>query len=122
MAQSTAPEQASAPRPRSLWLGRIAACLPTSAAIWSVLVFTIGTVVVAGLQRHIDPFQGTQRLVELDLGEAFASAAILSLLFAEPRAPSGLSRLDLGVLVLCSLCWTLPESHAVYLGMTLVGL
>lgn len=87
-----------------------------------MLVFTIGTVVVAGLQRHIDPFQGTQRLVELDLGEAFASAAILSLLFAEPRAPSGLSRLDLGVLVLCSLCWTLPESHAVYLGMTLVGL
>lgn len=122
LAQSTAPEHSNAPGPRGLWLGRIAAYLPTYAATWAVLVFTIGTVVVAGLQRHLDPYQGTQRLVELDLGEAFASAAALSLLFAEPRAPSGLSRLDLGVLVLCSLSWILPESHAVYLGMTLAGL
>lgn len=95
--------------------------MPTGAASWAVLVFTLGTALSAGLQRHLDPGQGTQHLIELDLGEAFAAAAILSLLQAAPRAPLGLSRIDLGVLVLGALSWFLPEPHAVYLGMTLAG-
>lgn len=101
---------------------RVLAYLPADAASWAVLVFTLGTALSAGLQRHLDPNLGTQPLVELDLGEAFASAAILSLLLASPHARPGLTRLDLGVLVLCALSWFLPEFHAVYLGMTLAGL
>ena len=96
--------------------------MPASAAGWAVLVFTLGTALSAGLQRHLDPAQGTQPLLELDIGEAFASAAILSLLLSSPHARLGLARLDLGVLILCALSWFLPEFHAVYLGMTLAGL
>lgn len=87
-----------------------------------MLLFTLGTALSAGLQRHLDPTQGAQPLIELDIGEAFASAAILSLLLASPHARPGLTRLDLGLLVLCALSWFLPEFHAVYLGMTLAGL
>jgi len=96
--------------------------MPTGAASWAVLVFTVGTALSAGLQRHLDPALGAQPLIELDLGEAFASAAILSLLLASPHARPGLTGRDLGLLVLCALFWFLPEFHAVYLGMTLAGL
>lgn len=97
------------------------AYLPTGAASWAVLMFTLGTALSAGLQRHLDPTQGTQHLIELDLGEAFAFAAVLSLLLASPQVRPGLDRIDLGVLVLGALSWFLPEPHAVYLGMTLAG-
>lgn len=96
--------------------------IPTSAASWAVLVFTVGTALSAGHQRHLDPTQGPQHLVELDLGEAFAFAAVLSLLLASPRSSRGLARVDLGVMVIGALSWFLPEFHAVYLGMTLAGL
>lgn len=86
-----------------------------------MLVFTFGTALSAGLQRHLDPTQGTQHLIELDVGEAFASAAILSLLLALPGAKPGLTWVDFVVLVVCALAWFLPEFHAVYLGMTLAG-
>lgn len=97
------------------------ACLPVRAASWAVLMFSVGTALSAGLQRHLDPTQGPQHLIELDVGEAFASAAILSLLLAHPGAKPGLTRVDFVVLVVCALAWFLPEFHAVYLGMTLAG-
>jgi hypothetical protein len=121
LADTTASRQARTPGSPAGRVVRLTACLPAGAAGWAVLVFTVGTALSAGLQRHLDPSQGTQRLIELDLGEAFASAAILSLLLAHPRARPDLSRADLGVLVLCALSWFLPEFHAVYLGMTLAG-
>ena len=118
---TTASPRIRALGPLSVWVARVRADVPASAASWAVLVFTLGTALSAGLQRHLDPSQGTQHLIELDLGEAFATAAVLSLLLAAPRARPGLSQFDLGVLVPCALSWFLPEYHAVYLGMTLAG-
>ena len=102
-------------------VARVRASIPAYAASWAVLVFALGTTLSAGLQRHLDPTQGTQRLIEFDIGEAFALAAVLSLLLASPGTRPGFARIDLGVLVLCTLTWFLPEPHAVYAGMTLAA-
>lgn len=102
-------------------MSRLTARLPSQAAHWSLLVFGLGTALSAGLQRHLDPAQGTQRLVELDLGEAFASAAVIALVAARPRVRPDLGRTDFAILVACALTWFLPEPHAVYLGMSLAG-
>lgn len=95
--------------------------LPAHATAWALLVFTAGTALSAALQRYFEPGQGPQRFLNLDLGSAFAVAAVASLLLAEPRARPALSRADLAVLIVGALPWFLPESHAVYLGMTLAG-
>jgi hypothetical protein len=121
MADTSASSPTRLPGPLSDRVAGVMALLPASAASWAVLVFTVGTTLAAGLQRHLYPTQGPQRLVELDLGEAFAIAAVLSLLLPRPHEPLTLTRGDRAVFGLCALSWFLPEPHAVYLGMTLAG-
>jgi exosortase/archaeosortase family protein len=73
------------------------------------------------LQRRFEPGQSAERFISLDLGSAFAVAAVFSLLLSEARARPSISRADLAVVIAGALSWFLPESHAVYLGMTLAG-
>ena len=100
-----------------------------SLARWALLAFTGGTVLSAVLQRHVlESEQGgrVQRFVDLNLGELFGMAAVVSLVFARRRARP-LARADLAVLVACAMTWLLPETRllpeprAVYVGMTLAG-
>ncbi|GJE40415.1 hypothetical protein [Methylobacterium persicinum] len=95
---------------------------PVSAAGGVLLAFSCGTSVSAALQRVLlEPHPGTQRLVELNLGEMFGTAAVCSLILAERRRRPALTRVDLAILILGALTWCLPEAHAVYAGMTLVA-
>ena len=99
-------------------------------ARWALLAFTGGTVLSAMLQRHLlETEQGgrVQRFVDLNVGELFSTAAVVSLLFAMCRKRLALSRADIAVLVACAMTWLLPETgllpepRAVYVGMTLAG-
>lgn len=102
--------------------GALATSLTLPVANWALLVFSCGTVISAALQRLLlEPDPGTQRLIELDLGEMFAAAAVASLVFSAPRSRPALRRFDLAILTACALSWFLPEAHAVYAGMTLAG-
>lgn len=92
------------------------------AASWALLVFSCGTAISASLQRLLlEPTQGPQRLIELDLGEVFATVAVAALILTKRHLRPALTRTDLAVLTAGSLTWFLPEAHAVYAGMTLVG-
>ena len=96
--------------------------LPTHAASWLLLVFSGGTVLSAALQRLlVEQQQSSQRLVELNVGEMFAAAGVMSLLYAARHLRPALTRVDRVVLLVCSLAWFVPEPHAVYGGMTLAG-
>lgn len=121
LTDTTPSQRTSVPGSIAFRVARVRAFIPAHAGSWVVLVFALGTALSAGLQRHLDPTQGTQRLIELDIGEAFAFAAVLSLVLARPGARPGFTRMDLGVLVLGTLTWFLPEPHAVYAGMTLAA-
>lgn len=97
--------------------------LPVHAASWALLVFACGTSLSAALQRLLlTPDLSAQRLVELDIGEIFAVAAVVSLLVAARNRRPPVKGADLGVLACCALSWFLPEPHAVYAGMTLAAL
>ena len=87
-----------------------------------MLVFAGGTVLSASVQRLLlGPQQNSSRLLELNVGETFGAAAIVSLVYAARHLRPALTRADLAVLLLCSLAWLVPEPHAVYVGMTLAG-
>ncbi len=63
------------------------------AASWLLLAFSGGTVLSAVLQRLLlEPEQASQRLVELNVGEMFGAAAMLSLVVAAgssgPHSPA----------------------------------
>ena len=97
----------------------LAARLPDKAASWAVLVFSCGTALSAALQRVLlTSNPGRQRLVECNVGEMFAIAAVASLLITTRRRRPALTKADLAVLVICALTWFAPEPHAVYAGMT----
>ncbi len=92
------------------------------AAPWILLVFSGGTVLSAVLQRHLfEQTQTAQHLVEFNIGEAFALAALLALIRAAGRGLT-LARSDSAVLALAALAWFLPEQHGIYLATTLGGL
>ncbi|QGY05062.1 hypothetical protein MMSR116_26555 [Methylobacterium mesophilicum SR1.6/6] len=96
--------------------------LPIHAASWILLVFSCGTAISAALQRMLlEPDPGAQRLIELDLGELFATAAVIALILTAPRSRPALTPVDLAILAVSALAWTLPEAHAVYAGMTLAA-
>lgn len=105
------------------WATRILASLAhRSAASWALLVFSCGTALSAALQRLLlTSGLSSQRLVELDIGEIFATCAVISLVLTDPRDRPALTRIDLGILVVCCLTWFLPEPHAVYAGMSLAA-
>lgn len=122
MTDTIAHERADDPRTVRAWIARIAACLPAPAASWAVLVFSCGTAISAAMQRFLlEPDPGTQRLIELDLGEVFATAAVASLVLSTRHRRPALTRTDLAILTVCALTWFLPEGHAVYVGMTLAA-
>jgi hypothetical protein len=96
--------------------------LPIRATSWVLLVFSCGTALSAALQRLLlAPDPGVQRLVELDVAEFFAVAAVASLLMAVRALRPALTGYDLCLLAACALSWFLPEPHAVYAGMTLAA-
>ncbi|MGC5780898.1 hypothetical protein J4O73_19445 [Methylobacterium sp. NFXW15] len=109
---------------RSLWV-RVAdlrTWLPAHAASWAVLIFSIGTILSAVLQRHLlEEAQTSQHLVEFNVGEMFAAAAIVSLVLSRPYKRVSLACFDIAVMLLAALAWFLPEQHSVYLAMTLAG-
>ncbi|MBP2492740.1 hypothetical protein ABID82_003225 [Methylobacterium sp. PvP062] len=101
----------------------LASLFAMPAASWAMLVFACGTALSAALQRLLlehDP--GTQRLIELDLGEMFATVAVVALVLFSRKTRSALQPIDLAFLCVCALPWLLPEAHAVYAGMTIVAL
>ena len=88
----------------------------------ALLVFSGGTVVSAALQRHLfEQAQTAQHLVEFNVGEAFALAALVSQILAMPDRRMTLSRGDQAVLILSALAWFVPEQHGIYLATTLAG-
>lgn len=92
------------------------------AAAWAVLLFSAGTVLSAALQRHLfEQTQTAQHLVEFNVGEAFAMAALLCQILAVPGRGMTLTRSDRAVLVVSALAWFIPEQHGVYLATTLAG-
>jgi hypothetical protein len=92
------------------------------AARWLLAVFSGGTVLSAVLQRHLlEATQTAQHLVEFNVGEAFALAAILSLVHADRREDVTLVGSDIAVLLLSALAWLVPEQHGVYLATTIAG-
>ncbi|MEL6061789.1 MULTISPECIES: hypothetical protein [unclassified Methylobacterium] len=96
--------------------------LADRAAAWAVLMFSAGTILSATVQRHLfEQTQTTQHLIEFNVGEAFALAALLSQLLTVPDARMTLARSDRAVLVLSALAWFIPEQHGVYLATTLAG-
>jgi len=96
--------------------------LADRAAAWTVLMFSAGTVLSAALQRHLfEPTQTAQHLIEFNVGEAFALAALLCQILAAPARGMVLARSDRTVLALSALAWFIPEPHGVYLAMTLAG-
>ncbi|MGU3326099.1 hypothetical protein ACLBXB_04100 [Methylobacterium mesophilicum] len=91
-------------------------------ASWPLLVFSGGSVLSAVLQRHLlEETQTAQHLVEFNVGEAFALAAILFLVTADRRKDLTLAGSDITVLLLSALAWFVPEQHGVYLATTLAG-
>ncbi|MCJ2055249.1 hypothetical protein MKL09_01635 [Methylobacterium sp. J-048] len=95
---------------------------PVHVATWSLLIFGCGTTISAASQRLLlEPDPGLQRLVELKLGEVFATLATAAILFAARHRRPTPTRTDLAVLLACALTWFLPEPHAVYAGMTLAA-
>lgn len=108
----------------SVWQrGRtLAKRLPDAAANWILLVFSLGTVLSAVLQRHLlEPTQTAQHLVELNVGEAFGLAAVVSLVCATSRRSVPLTGTLIAILLISSLAWFIPEQHGIYLAMTLAG-
>lgn len=100
----------------------LASYLPTHAASWALLVFSVGTVLSAVLQRHLlEETQTAQHLVEFNVGEAFGVAAIASLVLTGSHKPATLAGSDIAVLLLSALAWFVPEQHGVYLATTLAG-
>ena len=96
--------------------------LPVHAANWTLLIFSCGTALSAALQRLLlTPDLGSQRLVELDVGEMFGIAAVVAILLAARNLRPALTGVDLSVLAGCALSWFLPEPHAVYAGMTVAA-
>lgn len=92
------------------------------AASWALLVFSCGTAISAALQRLLlESALGPQRLIELDLGEVFATVAVAALILTKRLQRPALTRTDLAVLTAGALTWFLPEAHTVYAGMTLVA-
>lgn len=87
-----------------------------------LLVFSGGTVLSAVLQRLLlEKVQTSQHLVELNVGEMFALAAIVSLVFENAGSPPSLGKADLVILLVGSLAWFVPEQHGIYLGLTVAG-
>jgi hypothetical protein len=122
LTDTIAHERGDNPRTVRAWIARSAARLPAHAASWAVLVFSWGTAISAALQRLLlEPDPGTQRLIEIDLGEVFATAAVASLVLSTRHRRPALTRTDLAILTVCALTWFLPEGHAVYVGMTLAA-
>ncbi|MCJ2108482.1 hypothetical protein MKK70_24540 [Methylobacterium sp. E-041] len=94
--------------------------MPT--ASWPLLVFSGGTVLSAVLQRHLlEETQTAQHLVEFNVGEAFALAAILFLVIGDRRKDMTLAGSDITVLLLSALAWFVPQHLGVYLATTLAG-
>ncbi|WP_267361387.1 MULTISPECIES: hypothetical protein [unclassified Methylobacterium] len=101
----------------------LAAHLPNRAASWALLTFSCGTALSAALQRVLPTSNpGWQRLVELNVGELFAIAAVASLLITTRKSRPALTPVDLAVVVICALTWFAPEPHAVYAGMTVAAI
>lgn len=96
--------------------------MPVHAVSWILLAFSAGTILSAVLQRHLlEDTQTAQHLVEFNVGEAFALAAILSLVLTAPHKRPSLAGFDVAVLLLSALAWFVPEQHGVYLATTLAG-
>ena len=87
-----------------------------------ILLFSGGTLLCAFLQRlFLEELQSGQHLVEFNVGEMFAAAAIVAMVFDARGRMASLSRGDFTALILSSLSWFIPEQHAIYLAMTGAG-
>ncbi|MDN3571784.1 hypothetical protein [Methylobacterium longum] len=75
------------------------------------------------MQRYLlESAQAARHFIGFNVGEAFALATTLSLVFANPRRRVPLNGSDITILLFSAIVWFIPHERGVYLSTTLAGL